>query len=508
MRRLSRLLSVCLALAVLGASVITASAHTTPTANDDYGARLYIELREEKDVVTPGTKLEFFVVVERGSDHGIPHTATLHSVTAGGYTGTAQLGTTEADDLRVGGKTFFTKTVTYEVQTADLGPGATRRKAPIQFRLSFEPIDSQRQPFQDHPATTIYSNTYEVTVVNKAPPRTTDDDSQVEILLNMEPPSSFKKGEQVKFTLTLSTGQYRLMTKPLIIYKQLYDAAGKKIGGSVRAQSFIIRLFSNSVSEQMERSYKLTERDVAAAKIEFSYKVEVTDHDLRDADNTSTDLDDDFEEVFEQTFTIGPAATPTPAPTAVPVVGSSSAARVTQVGNYFVQVDRLDGGQDFALAIGWIAPTGARAYNQRGYIRDDYLGQTYAVVRREADGKVVRIWIAPDSEERYAVPWESVRRNYTVPLNVLLAIPLDEDNPVENQLVRRFDRFDRSGDIYVYRAGAWRHVPDIPTFQANRFYWCNVTAADAGFFSRALIGPPLPRSGTAEAADYPQCHGL
>ena len=69
--------------------------------------------------------------------------------------------------------------------------------------------------------------------------------------------------------------------------------------------------------------------------------------------------------------------------------------------------------------------------------------------------------------------------------------------------------FDDGGDdrILAYDAelGQWRHVPDEATFQALGFYWCNVTAADAGFFERITLGPAYPSSGVPARSDYPVC---
>ena len=71
-------------------------------------------------------------------------------------------------------------------------------------------------------------------------------------------------------------------------------------------------------------------------------------------------------------------------------------------------------------------------------------------------------------------------------------------------------RADFDGDdvrIFAYDAELqqWRHIPDWATFQAMGFYWCNVTAADAGFFERITIGSPFPASGTPERDDHPNC---
>ena len=60
--------------------------------------------------------------------------------------------------------------------------------------------------------------------------------------------------------------------------------------------------------------------------------------------------------------------------------------------------------------------------------------------------------------------------------------------------------FVRDGDL-----GQWRHVPDPATLQALGFYWCNVTAADVGFFERITEGPPYPASDVPARDDYPVC---
>ena len=151
------------------------------------------------------------------------------------------------------------------------------------------------------------------------------------------------------------------------------------------------------------------------------------------------------------------------------------------------------------MNIGYIAPDGSRGFNRNGYIRDEGLGQTDGVVVRESDNRVVRVWIAPDSAERYQVPWQDVLDFWTFSQSIVNAIPLDEMHPAENQLV------DSNGDYYVFTAGAWRHIPDIPTFQARNFYWCDMTSADTGWRGRVRIGRPLQSSGTMEIPGYPNC---
>ena len=117
----------------------------------------------------------------------------------------------------------------------------------------------------------------------------------------------------------------------------------------------------------------------------------------------------------------------------------------------------------------------------------------------------MRRWIAPDSPLVYAVPWASVNTQYTFPVQVILAIPLDEQYPWPNMLTRRFDGGDDRILAYDAELGQWRHVPDEGTFQALGYYWCNVTAADAGFFGRITLGPPYPASDVPARADYPVC---
>jgi hypothetical protein len=188
-----------------------------------------------------------------------------------------------------------------------------------------------------------------------------------------------------------------------------------------------------------------------------------------------------------------------------PPAGMNEHATVVRDGTR-IDITRTDNGQEISLIAGWISASGDSYFNPRGYIRDDDLGQTYAVVIRESDDSVVRVWIAPNTAAAGAVPWSDVLANYTVPVGVLSAITLDDMNPANDQLVRSF-----VGDeprIYVYRSGAWRHIPDIPTFQAFGFYWCDITAADADFFDRVSPGNALPASGGSADPNYPSCHTM
>ncbi len=504
MRPVSRLLSILLALVLLGASLLTVSAHGPIDVedDDDYGIALSIGRIDNKTTVKVGTVLTFEVFVSRNAEHSVPFKAQLSSVTGGGF-GPEMLGDTLSDSLE-GGKIFFSKEVKYLVQPADLG-AAGRRTALIQFQLNFVPGHADTRI---HNSVTIKSNKVPVVVVRKAE-TTTEEISEVGVVMDMTPPRRFAEGEDVTFTLAVTTGEFWLFrTKLVRIRKQLYDANGDEIGSSSspRGLLFIIRpLRTGSQGTPESKKYTLTEDDAAAARIEFSYEFDITFADLRDDDGNPPDLESDFEETFEwsdsigtaaATSTPGPSASPTPQP--VTLVGRTSAARVTRVGDSRIHFD-LSRGQDFFMNIGYIGPDGSRGFNRNGYIRDEGLGQTYGVVVRESDNRVVRVWIAPDSAERYQVPWQDVLDFWTFPQSIVNAIPLDEMHPAENQLV------DSNGDYYVFTAGAWRHIPDIATFQARSFYWCDMTSADTGWRGRVRIGRPLQSSGTDEIAGYPNC---
>ncbi|MCY4114846.1 MAG: hypothetical protein OXG33_13055 [Chloroflexi bacterium] len=202
----------------------------------------------------------------------------------------------------------------------------------------------------------------------------------------------------------------------------------------------------------------------------------------------------------------GGAPGPAPAPvTRQVVVGGTPSATATELSGNRLLIQRHDvPDADFELAIGAISADCARI-GLAGVIRDGFLGQTYVVVRRDADGQIVRHWVAPDSPLVYQIPWPVVNTQYTLPVDVVSAIPMDDQCPQPNLLVRRFDGGDDR--IFAYDAvlRQWRHVPDIPTFQALGFYWCNVTAADAAFFERITHGPAHPISATPARDDYPNC---
>lgn len=170
------------------------------------------------------------------------------------------------------------------------------------------------------------------------------------------------------------------------------------------------------------------------------------------------------------------------------VIGGTAQAMATEVDGR-VLITRHDGGASLAIDIG-------------GFIRDADLGQTYQVVRR-ADGAIVRQWVSPNSPLVYQINWAVVNSAFTVPVGVIGSIPLDDQSGSDGQLVRRFDGGDDR--IFSYTMGQWRHVPNIPTFQALGLYWCDVTAADADFFNRITIGSPHPATDQPARSDYPSC---
>ena len=70
---------------------------------------------------------------------------------------------------------------------------------------------------------------------------------------------------------------------------------------------------------------------------------------------------------------------------------------------------------------------------------------------------------------------------------------------------RRFDGGDDRVWAYDAELGQWVHVPDLATFQARGYYWCDVTGADAAFFDRINQGLPYPASSALAQPDYPSC---
>ena len=209
----------------------------------------------------------------------------------------------------------------------------------------------------------------------------------------------------------------------------------------------------------------------------------------------------------------GDSPAPRVTPTPNPVIGTTSASTATVLPGDRLVLQRHDLPDDqtgnqpdttLDLGIGWVSMDGSRVILV-GVIRDTPLGQTYIIVRHEGDNRVVRRWVSPTSPLIHAIDWNVVNTQYTVPTAVLAAVPLDDRLPEPNMLARRFDGGDDRIFAYDAELQQWRHIPNWPTFQALGFYWCNVTAADAGFFDRITIGPPYPATTEPARDDYPNC---
>ena len=117
----------------------------------------------------------------------------------------------------------------------------------------------------------------------------------------------------------------------------------------------------------------------------------------------------------------------------------------------------------------------------------------------------MRRWVAPNDPQVYRIPWQTISSSYNFPTSVLSAIPLDEQAPPANMLVRSF--VNGTGRIVSWAAalGQWRHVPNPATFQALQFFCCNVTAADSGFFNRIREGIGHQPTANGVQANYPSC---
>ena len=526
MRPLSRLLSVFMALILLATSFVVASAHT-----GDPTAKITIARVDTESDVYVGTKLKFLVIIERGG-HDIVHDAVIRSVyrqddsdsptdsfdndtfsapavalsTASGVMAAAATdGTYTADEAALTGTSPVGTIAEFEytVQSGELG-SAQQRNVPIQFELvisggisvdgsAHHAINADSTGDGSDDALVIKSNTVNILVTKD--PGTGDGASEVMINVAIERPDEIAAGNKVEFTVSSETGKYGFGPKPLIISKQLYDEDGDKDGGLVAVAVFTLAdLQSNSVSAEQSKEYTLVQDDVDASKVEFSYAVVITAADLgltgaaadRQADDkTQTD-----------TFLLVEPVEPEPEATPDPTVGMTASATVVKGEGNVIHVDPMVG-PEFTLSLGILGSDGTLIPN--GYIRDNDLGQTYAVATRESDGAIVRVWISSHSPFVGEVDWASVLAFYNHPVDVVNAIPLDHTAPADNQLV------DAGGTWYVYLAGKWRHIPDIPTFQSRGFFYCDLTTASAGWADNVDLGQALPSEGGEEQVGYPSC---
>ena len=568
MRPLSRFLSVFLALILMGLSFLTATAHDATGNVGKNVVRVTVERTDEKEAVYPGEELEFTVIVELLLDHDIGGTGDFDGGVLYGpdYTGAPidptgtidQVGLDARDDddqadvdLSSTVSYIAFEKVKYKVRSADLG-NAQSRTATLTWTFVF---------LANGHDTAAQTATGSVDVDVTKRPDAEGGVTQLELDFSASTAPTgddIARGKEVTFKLTASTGDYKIKAKSLVIKKQLYDGDGDKVGNLVSVASIAIpELDSNAESPSLAsgpKTYKLLQSEVDqiedGGKLVFSYSHSITEDEVF---KSGTDLSATALAALVQTGTEGEAVPlagnridlnsdgdhgtfgatapsydsvklegniitvemDAPEPEATPdpnLIGSNSAATVTlSADGNSIEVTPTDG-VSFSLLIGRLYTDGSAQFVNGGYIRQDRdpqgrgYGQTYGIVKRDSDGEIVRKWIssADPIVMSGGIDWPVVEMHYTYPRDVISAIPLDEMHPAHNQLVRN----DADGKIYVYRTGAWRHIPDTATFKYHGFFWCDVTSADADFFNRFTEGGALAPSGTADDPNYPSCHNM
>ena len=499
----------------MGASlmVVAADDKVTTGANAetqglDHGAKVVISRVDTTSPVYPDTKLKFRVLIVR-SGHDIPGVAATtlkRTGLTGGEDKSYLIGTdfSEVDDTRAGANTgaktkdlfaarpTFSKEIEYVVLGTDLGDNAASRTVNIQFTLAFT-VGSDVH--------VVESNTVPVLVVKK--PSEGDGSSGVTMTFAGADPEERVAGKKIKFTLTARTGKYGLGATQLVeIMRQRYSDADTKDGDPVIVDFLTIpTLGTKAESDEQSVEYVLRQEDIDAHKVEFSVKVEIELDDIRKADGTAvlkTDIHGWTKDTLEGSHVF--MSMPPVAATPNPYIYENAAATVTELaGGTAVEIMRKDTGATITLTVGTLSSAGALLPRDSGYIRDESRGQTYAVVRRASDNTVRRVWISSNSEWVPHVPWDNVIAFYNVPASVLNAIPLDDTMPEVDQLV------DAAGTWYVYRDRAWRHIPNLSTFRAEGFYWCDLTTADANHAAASSTATPLPSKVGPPAAGYPAC---
>ena len=501
---MSRLLSVFIALILLASGFLVASAH-----DGDYTARVTIVRTDSEDPVHPGTKLKFTVIIDRGG-HDIPFGTQVGSVfTNTGTTKSApdQAIGEDADDNLTESNPFKEFTgVTYTVDAEELGNAQTRT-VPIQFVLTLDAA-----PTGHGTNATVMSNTVDVVVTKQ--PGAAADTHGVEFIYNGAPPDEIAVGKKVTLTLTAITTEYGLTAQTVVVSKQLYDADGEKGDSATIGVFRVDQLGTDATGQEEKIEYPLRKEDIEASKVVFSYSHEITDvrfetdgttqvansSDLLKADGMQADIFGDYSAKIEGSYEF--MSMPEPEEEASPYIYMSDAAKVEEIGGgTAIVVTRLDTMSTITMTLGSLSGTGALLPRDSGYIRDESRGQTYAVVRRASDNMVVRVWISSASEWVSHVPWENVIAFYNVPADVLNVIPLDDTMPEVDQLV------DVEGDYYVYRDRAWRHIPNLSTFRAEGFYWCDLTTADSSHAAASSTATPLPSKVGPPAEGYPACRG-
>ena len=557
MRLLSRFLSVFLALILLGASLLTVSAHApdTTTGNDSTNkgstyATIAVELTSDKGTAEApaniNNTLDFTISVYR--------LTSTHRIVSATLAGPNTADNVTEDDATVeelnDTNSYREVKLKYTVQASDLG-SASERTATLTWTLNFTARSAEgNSETNDHTVQSV-TGTVQVVVAKRGDGEVGA--SELSLDFGDEPVIEVKKGAELKLTADIVTGKYGFDGKTLLITKQYYDEDGDKDGVALPAVSVVIPDLGDNAridgQKTSPETYKLSQRDIDVlddgGMIKFAYELVVNEADLYksgtsgvrvdvngDGDigtetqgDTNPDNDtpvlvgatddaidgidvQDLVEKLSGTLLTLPYA-PTVEPTATPdYIGMTAAATVREGNGNRIDIELADG-TEFSLTLGRLFLDGTAHFNANGYIREEVGsdgrgGQTYGVVRRDSDNMVVRVWIASGTQAALEVPWAIVNSSHTYASGVVAAIKLDETFPTEDQLVRN----NANGMIYVYRSGAWRHVPDTATFKHNSFYWCDVATADSGFFDRFTAGPALVPSGTYDDPNYPACHNM
>ena len=543
---MSRLLSVFLALILMGLSVATVSGHdatdnTTPKAADLVSVE--VVLNSDVETASPGDALKFQVTVLRIADG---HTFTG---TVDGPDGDEDIASFTLDD----DTPIKTMEVSYTIRQSDLGTDAVERTADLVWTFTLTDtatlgtaLHTDGDNTETHTVTAGTNDTatgsVEVTLVK----RPDADGGVLGIDLDLSgttAPDTHAKGDKVTFKLVVTTGDtYQLrIAKTLVVMRQLYDADGEKVGKAIPSAVFTIPALQTGSRTDVLKSapeyhaLQTAEADEIAdgGKLVFSYSVTINETDVlkdgkvvdldkdgmvgqdnSDAAVTAAAVNADLDTVLATITTQDKVAdlkdddvltlemAPEPEATPSPYLFETEAAKVMELGGgTAIEITRLDTMAEITLTLGTLSSTGALLPRANGYIRDESRGQTYAVVRRD-DGEVRRVWISSSSEWVPHIEWANVIAFYHVPSAVLNAIPLDGSMPEAEQLV------DVAGDYYVYRDRAWRHIPNLSTFRAEGFRWCDLTTASADFFMREGVSSsatPLPSRVGPPAEGYPAC---
>ncbi len=526
MRQLSRLLSVFIALILMGLSMATASADATTDADGESYATMSVVMVDPPDAIYPGDELTFMITVYRLGDHSIT------SATVVGPDGTADSSDdvaafaiyaedTVVDAGTIATSTFHEAEVTYEVPGLDTG--VSSRTLTLEWTLAFTADHFVANNADDEHEIAAADSEVTASDAILIETRPAAEGGATGVVLDFADPvvPEIEKGNEIEFSLTVSTADYRYRGGSFLIMKQVKDADGEDDGVALPVAAMQIDdLKTNSTSSAIEADYTLSQADVDAldegGSIEFSYELDINEADITKNDaavldtgalpqeeRTDFNKDDDTLDTIETSEGILltlPVAAPEPEATPEPPVGMTEAATVTKGAGNLVDVERHDGGTNFSLGVGVLAADGTLEPHSNGYIRDSNLGQTYAVVARESDGAIVRVWISSASPHVGDIDWVAVLDFYNVPKDVVNAIPLDHTAPAPNQLV------DAGGTWYAYTGGAWRHIPNIPTFQSRGYFYCDLTTAAEGWADNIQLGQALPSSGDTEDPDYPVCH--